>query len=200
MSCNCLAPDAADNWRELASANPRNPLDIIANATLNGNTGLFLNSTTFATPPSIWHAAGSPVALTANPTDAALGSDQQINVANANQWQFKKPTWNSDTKIAPPLRKLIYLRGGNQWAMSIPLTIGATQTSDIHLAFMENAATRGDHAGTIPVISWSGSVYTGTLTLLVTLLPTQGDFWMGLRIVDTSSNWSMYDSLWRVIP
>jgi hypothetical protein len=92
MSCNCLSPDAADNWRELASANLRNPLDIIANATLNGNTGLFLNSTTFATPPSIWHAAGSPVALTANPTDAALGSDQQINVANANQWQFKNPT------------------------------------------------------------------------------------------------------------
>jgi hypothetical protein len=107
---------------------------------------------------------------------------------------------NSDTKIAPPLRKLIYLRGGSQWAMSIPLTIGATQTSDIQLSFMENAATRGDHAGTIPVISWSGSVYTGTLTLLVTLLPTQGDFWMGLRIIDTSSNWSMYDSLWRVIP
>ncbi|MBL7988526.1 MAG: DUF1929 domain-containing protein [Chlorobi bacterium] len=105
MSCNCLAPDAADNWRELASANPRNPLDIIANATLNGNTVLFLNSTTFATPPSVWHAAGSPVALTANPTDAALGSDQQINVANANQWQFKNPTWNSDTKIAPETQR-----------------------------------------------------------------------------------------------
>ena len=84
--------------------------------------------------------------------------------------------------------------------MSIPLTIGATQTSDIQLSFMENAATRGDYAGTIPVISWSGSVYTGTLTLIVTLLPTERDFWMGLRIIDTSSNWSMYDSLWRVIP
>lgn len=202
MDCNCSGYQGnPQSWLDIYNCAPRNPLDLIARATLVGgfgnDAGVFTNSTTFATPPVSWVDLG-PLPLTAAPTIAALGTDSQQNVADAQQYGFSHLSWNSSTLLAVPMRKVMFLKGGTQWAMSIPFSLGAVTASDIQLSFRDNAGTRGDFAGTIPVISWGTNLYTGSVQLVVTLKQT-GDFMMMLRIINAvTSDWTAFEMEWRV--
>lgn len=70
--------------------------------------------------------------------------------------------------------------------------------SNIQLSFRDNAGTRGDQSGTIPVISFTGS-FTGSKNLVLTLKQL-GHVVMGLRAIDSLGAWSMYESEWIIVP
>jgi len=82
--------------------------------------------------------------------------------------------------------------------MSIPLDFGGTY-DNVQLSFKDNAGTLGYFTGTVPVIDFSGAAFTGQQTLYVTLHQV-GRVVMGLRVMDSSGNWNMYESEWIIVP
>lgn len=104
---------------------------------------------------------------------------------------------NLEAKLTPPLKNVIFLRGGLQWQNEITLALGGSSYADIQLSYRDNAGTRGDLSGTIPVISWTGS-FTGTQVLKVTL-NTVGRATIGIRLLHASGDYSMYESEWIIV-
>ncbi|MEP7218618.1 MAG: hypothetical protein ABI876_06855 [Bacteroidota bacterium] len=196
MGCNCNSPEMVASWIDWANAEPQSPLDLIANATLNGTQGVFARSSNYWNPGS-WYSGGNPFTLANSPTCVALGTDSQQKIADAAQWNMQHLTAN--TTGAPPLRKVIFLRGGLDWEMHIPLAFGASTYVIAELSMRDNAGTRGDSQGTVPVISFSSASYTGNVSLNVTLKGF-GRTAMGLVVKDNAGNWSMYESEWIIVP
>jgi hypothetical protein len=175
---------------------PLNPIDVIANAALGPTPGVFLNSSTFVTSGS-WTA--STLAVASTPNCSALGLDNLQMVADANQWNMQHLTYNGASTVALPLRKLLFLRGGTEWQMNIPLNFGAGSYPDIQISFRDNAATRGDYRGQIPVISFTGPGFSGNVSLQLTL-KQYGHMIMGIRTIDSGGNYAMYESEWIIVP
>jgi hypothetical protein len=195
MSCNCNE-GPIQSWIDWRTSTPKNPLDLIAYATFDGTVGSYSLSTTYAPTggawqPNTWSINGSIVC-------AALGTDNIQKVANADQWNFAHQTQAPYSNPAPPLSKVIFLRGGTEWIMTIPINMAAC--SDLQLSFRDNAGTRGDAQGTIPVLLWSGAIAGATHVLKVTL-KTTGQVVMGLKATDTGSGQpTMYESEWIIVP
>ena len=164
MADCCLPPSASQSWIDFIHAAPPNILDIIANATIGGTAGTFINSSTYAAPGT-WSAALTTV--NANPTVVALGTDNLQNVADAAQWNFQHQTANLLAATAPPLQKILFLKAGTNFQNNIVLAMGGTFT-ELQLGFRDAAGTRGDAQGTYPVIDWTGSFGT-TQTLGLTI-------------------------------
>ncbi len=195
-NCGCNS-GAITNWYDLQNTAPQNPFELIADAYLNGSQGVFAYSETFIDPPGgSWIA--SPIIYSAEAVCIALESDNQQMNADANQWNFKHQTVNTAAALAPPMHKVIYLRGGRKWQMDVFLDLG-TSTSDLQLSFRDNAGTRGDYAGTIPVITFPGA-HSGVVKLSLTLNHF-GHIPMGLRMIDSgTSDWSMFEMEWVIVP
>jgi hypothetical protein len=194
--------DEPNSYYDLWSSPPRSPLDLIASAALISGgpavTGVFLNSTTYQTPPVAWTPALFPVSGV--PVCSALGSDNFQEVAAANNWNFSHLTWDSNPLLAPPLQSMFFLRAGRRWRMTIPLNLGTNIYPDLQIGFLENAATRGDCQGTIPVISFTPGPYTGTSALILTLNNIRGSFRIGIRAIggpgSSPTNWYMWETVW----
>ena len=184
-----------NSWYDLQNTCPKSPLDLIANAAINGSTGALTNSSSFAS--ETWTDVVSLLTVFAKPTISALGSDNQQNVADAAQWNFTHLTGITASTFAIPLRKTLFLRGGTAWQNRITLANTAT-IQDPQLSFLMNCATRGDAQGTIPVIAWSGSFTAGTFALDVVLKQT-GNVRMGFMFV-SGGTYYMFDMEWIVIP
>jgi hypothetical protein len=189
----CLPPQNSQSWIDLQHAKPVDILNLVADAYIGSTAGAFANSSNYGTPGS-W--ATNSFTITSAPTCAALGTDDLAIVANAAQWNFSHSTANVASTNAIPLRKVIFLRAGRQWQMTIPVSLGGSTYTDIQLSFLDNAATRGDAQGTVPVIQWTGS-FTGDVSLKVTL-KEPGKYTMGLRAV-TGGNTSMFEMEWIVV-
>lgn len=121
-NCGCNSSNIASNsivsWYDLQNTPPQSPFDLIANAMIGGTQGEFAYSTTYVNPPGgTW--TPSPITYFQEATCLALESDNQLKVANANQWNFRHQTVNLASDLVPPLQKAIYLRGGVQWQMDI---------------------------------------------------------------------------------
>jgi hypothetical protein len=187
------------SWNDLITMQPADPRDLIGNAAIQGSTVQFLMSSTFTITSGTW--LPSPFALgSAVPTCATLGTDSFQCIEWANQWNFDHLTAKvGDALIALPLLKVIFLRAGTQWKNMIRLNLGGATYNDLQLSYRDNAATRGDSRGTIPVVSFMGGNLTGNITLEVTL-KQPGHYMMGLRAIDGSSNRSMYEMEWIVVP
>jgi hypothetical protein len=65
---------------------PKNPLDLIAMASINGTAGALANSTLFAS--ETWTDVGSVLKVFTKPVVSALGTDSAQKVADAAQWNF----------------------------------------------------------------------------------------------------------------
>jgi hypothetical protein len=194
MANCCFPPGSANSWIEWQHSNPVEILDLVANASIASTVGTFANSSNYGSPAS-W--ASNSFTITTAPTCAALGFDSGDKVANAAQWNFQHQTANLLTTNAIPLRKILYLRAGTQWEMSIPISLGGSTYTDIQLSFLNNAGTRGDAQGTVPVIQWTGS-FTGDVVLKV-VLKVPGRFTIGLRAATGGGSTSMFDMGWVVI-
>jgi hypothetical protein len=191
---DCCAPTgSAQSWIDWQHAGPSDPRSLIVNASLASNAGTYLNSTNFNTGTF----APSIVAIQSgkSPSCTALESDNLGMVANAAQWNFQRITANTSATLAPPLLKVIFLRVGTQWQMTIPLSFGASTFTDVQLSFRDNAGTRGDSQATWPVIDFSGS-FTGNVNLTLTVT-TAGRFSMLLRC-DTGAAVQMYETEWVI--
>lgn len=169
---------------------------MIARAEFGGSVGAYADSATFHTYSGT--IVASPFVYTGTPTCSALGTDSLQRVTDADQWNFSHMTRNSSAMLAPPLAKVIFLRGGVAWEMSIPINFGGATYNDLQLSFRDNAGTRGDYAGTVPVIAFQG-LFTGAQTLALTL-KRPGRISMGLRAIDLSGNWSMFEMEWIIVP
>ncbi len=195
----------ATSYLDLRLSMPRSPLDLIASAALVSGgpavSGVYLNSSTYRTPPVGWTSGVLPISGT--PVCAALGSDNLQEVANANNWNFNHLTWDSDPLLAPPLQSSVYLRAGRRWRMTIPLNLGTNIYPDLQLGFLENAATRGDCRGTFPVISFTPGPFTGLSALLLTFNDIRGAFRIGIRAIggpsSSPTNWYMWEAMWNIV-
>ncbi|MBS1902880.1 MAG: hypothetical protein JSS75_04180 [Bacteroidetes bacterium] len=142
---------------------------------------------------------GTQFALNSDPLCTALRLDDQLAVANAQQWTFSHDTANLQSSNPLPLENTIFLRAGVRWQMAIDLNLGTLTYSNLQLGFQFDAGTRGDCQGTIPVIEFATGGYTGPATMFLTL-KRQGRYRMGLRAIDVRGNYYMYETVWNIVP
>jgi hypothetical protein len=86
--------------------------------------------------------------------------------------------------------------------MIIPIALsGSGPFTDLQLSFRDNAGTRGDAQGTIPVILFTGSFAAGTYTLEIALQNVGStQVVMGLKATDNTAKPTMYESEWIIVP
>lgn len=193
-NCN---PANIQSWYDFAHICPKDPMELITDAKLNSVQGVYLDSGTMLDPPGGTWTANTAQIGTA-PVITANGTDSQQKVEDAVMWNFRHLTKSDNTAIAPALEKLIFLRAGRDWTNTIQIDFGGTTYTDIQLTFRNNSATRGDKQGTVPVISFTGSSWTGTQDLEVILLKP-GLVQMGMRLIDNSSNWYYFEMEWNIV-
>lgn len=187
---------SVDSWYDLPVQTPVDPRILIANAQLGIIQGTFVRTSNFTA--STWIA--TPFVLDGNISCASLHSDNALSVADAAQWNFSHQGANVAATNAPPLRKVIFLRGGTEWEMDIGIDFGVLNYTDLLLSFRDNAATPGDFTGsggTIPAIKFTG-VTTGVHILKVTL-KMLGTFTMAIKALETTNN-SLFEMEWVVVP
>jgi len=182
------------SWYDLQVASAIDIRNMILNAYLGSTQGVFTRSSNYATPGGGGWIT-SPFVISANPTCATVHTDDMQMVADAAQWNMTHGTWNSSTSLCIPLRKLIFLRAGNQWEMTIPISFGGATYTDLQLSFRDNAATAGDFTsggtGTMPVLKFTGS-FTGAVNLKLTINGT-GHTFLGMRAQDNTGATSMFE-------
>ncbi len=140
---------------------------------------------------SLISVAGVPACIALEGTNAQMTAD-------AAGWNFDHLAANTSSNLAPPLPNRLYLRGGTEWRMDIPLNVGYIGYSELLISLLTNAATRGDCQGTVPAILFNARTYTGPVTLRVTLKKF-GNFMIGIRGKDVNNYYSMYNSTWYVV-
>jgi hypothetical protein len=190
MNGNCGGGQRITSWYGLQQMSPMCPLDLIANAKFGNIQGALKNSTNFGNPGS-WTEVGSNIVIASAPVCIALGTDSQQKVEDAAQWNFSHLTWKGDSTVAPPLRRTIFLRAGNEWLNRIQFTISGMTPTNVQLSFLSNAATRGDDQGTWPVIDFTGTFVGATLEISIL---GRGPVQMGM-LVTNSTTYYMYDLL-----
>ena len=194
MSCGCSGNGRIESWNDWYDAPPQDPRDVIAYASINAVAGSFDR----VTPPAgAWSA--TPITFGAQlPTCHALETDNQLKVAEAQQWNFSHLTKSTLTNLPIPLDKVIFLRGGTEWEMQFLLDFGGDAVTDVYLTFRDNYGTRGDAQGTIPVITFTGGSFTNANLVQLTL-KSYGR--MSMAVVGTVlGNDTMYESEWIVVP
>ena len=188
-------PAMVTNWNDYQRMCPSDPRELIAYAVLDSIVGQFDYSTDFI-EPGTW--SGSPLVISNKPVVSALETDDQLKVAEANQWNFLNLTWNSSSALAIPARKFLFLRGTHEWDNRISIDFSGTPITDVQLSLMMNAATRGDKQGTAPVIKWTDLNLTGERNLNV-VLRQFGTFSIGLWTYDGAHH-AMFEMIWQVMP
>ena len=196
-NCGCSSNPVL-SWYDLQDTAPKNPFDIIAYADLGGTLGQFEYSSDFLNPGGTWVA--TPITVQDGGDCKAWETDNQQKVADAAMWSQQHQVTNAATDLAIPLRKMMFLRGGTAWQMRIPLNL-AVGIDSLQLSFLDNAGTRGDSQGTIPVIRFDPGVSyaPGIVTLTVTLKDF-GTLSMGLKsIASGSGDEAMMEMDWIIV-
>ena len=198
MSCGCNSRQQVQSWNDLQCQMPTDPRDIIAVSILGVSVGAWTLSSNYNKPAgaSVWIA--SPITIGGESIISANASDQQQQVTDAGFWNALNTTSNILTTTAPPLRKTVFARAGTSWMNAIPLSLGASPPfTELQLSLMENAATRGDAQGTIPVYRWATGPYSGPQTLYLVFY-SPGRYTLGLMGINNNSSpslpdWSMFE-------
>lgn len=101
------------------------------------------------------------------------------------QWTMQNLMANAATDLATPLRSLVFLRAGDRWKSLINLTF-ASACDYLEISFLDNAGTKGDDEGAVPVIRFDGPITAATFPLILsTKMP--GEILLGLRTQVTAS-------------
>lgn len=188
--------NSVQSWYDLPVQQPVDPRILIANSLIGVTQGVFARSSTFDAVS--WVA--SPFSLSGSVVCATLHTDDALAVAEAAQWNFSHQGANVDAGTPIPLRKVLFLRGGTSYEMSVGIDLGGATYTELQLSFRDNGATPGDFTGmgqgTVPIIKFTGS-FTGAQTLKVTLRML-GTFVMGLKATEGANN-SMFEMEWNVV-
>jgi hypothetical protein len=176
------------SWNDLITAEPISVLDVMTEVVSGAFTGVFANSASFGIPPVGWIA--SPLIQTLPPACFAHASDSGLANNLALQWNFEHLTWNSSALLAPPLRDICFVRGGREWGTTFSFDFGADTYNDMQIGLLESAATRGDNAGSFPVITMNSHAFTGANNFQFTFLKF-GRYSIGIQLIDHLNRWSM---------
>jgi hypothetical protein len=197
------------SWNDLVVMQPMDPRSLISFASFQNSlsaaqiasfsrSDTFLHNSTWVAPPMEVNTA-SPAIITAT---NAMDFDAQ---EQANVWNGLHQMTSMNAQLPLSVSKLIFLKSDPRFVNSVPLdwTGGTTSSSDIELSFRDNSTTSGTFqnsgSGTIPVFAFPASAYGGTQRVLnITLLKT-GRYQMGMRIIDSSGNYSMFEMDWIVL-
>lgn len=197
MSCGCKNSSSINSWNDFQNMAPMDPRDLIAYATLGGSpvVGDWYLSNNYIQPGpgSVW--IPSPITFAGQAVAITNASDEGQMNFDATSWNFQNKTVNNAATVAPPLRKVIFIRAGIQWMNTIPLGLGSSPSFvDLQLSFLENAATRGDMQGTVPVIRWASGPYSGPSSMSL-VVKGPGRFTLGLMGINNNStpDWSMFE-------
>lgn len=99
-----------------------------------------------------------------------------LRVEEAAQWTLAHQGGNFNATTAPPLRRVLFLRGGRQWKNVLNFNLGGITASEVQLSFRDNAASSGNFtgsaSGSIPVIKWTGPAAVTLLFEQVARLPS----------------------------
>ena len=160
----------------------------------------WLQNVTWLDAPLIVTPAATKTAVIAAPNAADYQSLQ-----DAIAWNSTHAMTPLSTKLPKAVEKIFFLKAGGQFINQIYLdwNIGVTST-DVQFSFRDNSVTSGDFTnsatGTIPVFAFPNtSTYGGIGRLLQVSLLARGRYMVGMRIVDNSGNWSLYDMQWIVL-
>lgn len=195
MSCGCKSQPPALSWNDLMCRIPTDPRDVLAMARLGVGLGEWFLSSNYHQPAgsSMWIASpivfGGPAVITTNT------SDEQQMVFEATSWNQANRSVMLAATTAPPLRKTIFLRAGVNWSNGVALNLGtSTQFTELQLSMLENAATRGDAQGTIPVFRWPSGPYSGS-QILNLVFYNPGRYTLGLMGINNNStpDYSMFE-------
>ncbi len=194
MSCRCDSQKTVQSWYDLLCQMPRDPRDVLAMARLGATPGEWFLSANYHRPlgASVWIV--SPIAYASEALVTTNASDQQQMVFDAASWNQAHLTVNVDVATAPPLRKTVFVRTGETWTNAIPLSLGSSpQFTELQLSIMDNAVTRGDSQGTIPVFRWASGPYSGAQTLNL-VFKQPGRYTLGLMGINNSTpDYSMFE-------
>lgn len=195
MGCGCKNGKAISSYIDLQQQDPQSPLDIVALASMNSTVGSFYNSSDYIMPSgsSVWVA--SPLAITGIPVVTANGTDNLQNVANAAQWNFSHVTGQVGSTIAPPVKKMVFMRAGIEWINTMIFSAPSSPAfTEFQLSMLENATTRGDAQGMIPVIRFNNGPYATSVGLALTI-KRPGRFQFGLLGINNNStpDYSMFE-------
>lgn len=197
MSCGCKSGTGIRSWNDFQSKAPVDPRDFIAYATfgLAPIPGTWYLSDNYSQPDtgSIW--IDSPISVNGAVTVTTNATEQKQMVFDATSWNFQNKSTNTAASVAPPLRKVIFVRSGLEWINTVPLALGSSPDfTELQLSLLENAATRGDMQGSIPVFRWASGPFLGSVLLqLVFRIP--GRYALGLVGINNASapEWSMFE-------
>lgn len=179
MGCGCN--DRITSWYDLQNTEPKSPFDIISYASLDVTAGTLLYSTDYINDGGAWVA--SPISVSG--TNSLLSSWIPDDLGLAEQWSMQNLMVNAATDLATPLRSLVFLRAGNRWRNYIELTF-ALACDYLEISFLDNAGTKGNDEGAVPVIRFDGPITNAAHILeLDTKMP--GEVLLGLRTQVTAS-------------
>lgn len=199
MSCGCNNK-SIQSFNDLLVMAPVDPLDVIANVVLTdtgSEPGIWSLESTYLAPTGASSWVDSDIVISTVNTVTTNHGDNEQMVFDATAWNMAhQKSTNTDATTAPPIRKQVFLRAGIEWTNTFGLTLPSSPTFDeLQLSFLDNAATRGDAQGTVPVFKWSaGAPYAGVVTLAMTL-KKRGRFQFGILGIDNQSTpaWSMFE-------
>jgi hypothetical protein len=186
------------DWIAVQKMLPRDPRDLIADASTGGTQGSFKFSGNFLDAGGGGWST-TPISVSTKPVVETLGTDNDLLVANADQWNFDHLTWNLSSNLPQPLQNHIFVRGGAEWVNHINLAVSGSPIQEIQMSFLINAGTRGGMQGQVPVIYWDSGSWSGNVTLDITLRSMFGMHHIGLWAFD-GTNISMYDLALIVVP
>lgn len=177
--------NGAQSWNDLAITSPGEIRDLLADAYLNSTQATFKRSTTFLNVAWVVNN----ISFTGVAASSALRTDDLGMVANAAQWNFSHACVNTAASLQTPLKKIVFLRGGTDWQMSLQLAFGGVTYTDIQLSYRDNGSSGGDFTGSgqgsIPVVHFAGN-FTGNVDLKMTLKQF-GRFPMTLVLKDNAT-------------
>lgn len=192
MGCGCNDP--IRDWDDLENHDPRNPFEVIAYAEFAGVQGTFERSADFLGA----NASTTPLSYADGGVVEAWESDNLQMVADAQMWTMQHRMVNVSTSVPPALHKLAFLRGGIAWRCTLLVNVGVDLDYAL-LSFLENAGTRGDAQGTVPVLRFDGPILSGQHPLIVTLKRT-GSMSIGMKTLATGSgDEAMMEMDWNVV-
>ena len=197
QNCGCNSGPVL-SWYDLINAAPKNPFNVIAYADMDGTPGTFEYSDIFLNIGGGW--VDTPIGVGADGVCKAWETDNIQKVGDALMWSQQHQVTNNASDLAPPLQKMMFLRGGTAWKMEIPLSFGV-DIGILELSFLDNAGTRGDSQGTIPVLHFEapGGTWTSGNHLLTVTLKRFGAFSMGLKSEAISGDHAMMEMDWVVV-
>jgi hypothetical protein len=198
--CNCNNSRVINSWNDMAVHSPWDVRDLVANVNLGIASGQFTRSTNFL--QSSW-GGSSPLADTGTAQVTSNQANDFLTVNNAAQWNFSHKMVNVDTTLPPPLRKVLYVRGGVAWLNSVEIDFGGNNYVNVQLTVRDNGGVAGNFldsaSGSIPVASFQGT-YTGHQTLAFS---TKGFFGRAMMCIVAKNNdtgvWSMFEMEWVIV-